>query len=337
MPLLLFLLIQSCKITETGDEYEPAEKIKREIHLIDLTDKSDTLLALGSFPQFSLDGNKIIYLKDSSDGINWRRIMVMDLNGGNKRAISGYYDYLNGVFCSPVRPQIVFSAWDFTNRTSDLFIVDEDGANLRNLTNTVDQNELQPAFSPDGNIIVFVQIGHRYRIKTLNITGGEQKILKTSDQWRLKNPRFTLNGSKIIYSEESNRVDGPRSVRLMDVADPLNDRILENILPTLLVTYSGRLVFSERYKIKGYDLVLDKITEIGSGNPLALSPDGSKIVFHKNRMNVDYLLLMNYDGGGIDTLVADRYEWNRFNFRYYPQISKDKTKIVFTKEYWYYE
>jgi Tol biopolymer transport system component len=335
--LVLVLLLYSCKITES--EYEPIEKLMQEIHFIGLYENTDTLLTLGSYPQFSYDSQKIIYVSHNSSDQIKREIMIMDIDGQNQKAIVDLYQYLEDVFCSPTRSQLVFSAQDFTNQTQDLYMVNEDGTDLINLTNSIDQYEYQPAFSPDGNFISYIQIDRLtgyYYLKLMDLNGNHQ-TLKFTDKNRLRYPRFTLNGSKIIYSEESNSASGSKDVRMIDVENNKIDELLEDIFPTLLITFQGRLVFSDGYHIKGYDLVTNEGVDIRTGIPLALSSDGIKIIFEENRMNTNYMLMMNYDGSSVDTLVVDKHKYNIYNYSYYPTFSKDKSKIVYTKEYRYYE
>lgn len=110
----------------------------------------------------------------------------------------------------------------------DIWLVNTDGTELTNLTNSPDVSEYYPAWSPDGSSLVFMsdlRNGER-DLFLMQLADGTQQRL-TNDTPRNIGPVFSPDGSRILYTEEedpsafvSNIVmidaDGGNSVRLTD-------------------------------------------------------------------------------------------------------------------------
>jgi Tol biopolymer transport system component len=336
--ILFYQIIHfSCDFGNT--EY-PVEKRIYEIHTINSDGGNDMFLSHGSSPEFSLDDTKIIYTtRDPNESINVC-IMKMRLDGSDQICIVDYYPYLSDLDGSPTKKQLLFRANDFSNQSSDIFIVNEDGSQLKNLTNTVDKTEFHPAFSADGNWIIYMQSDtyNGFTSLILSDLNGNTKILKTSKSSYLDFPRFTLNDMKVIYSEQELYGDGTKLVKIFDIANPETDEVLEHVQPTTLVTAGGKIVYNSRFEVHGYDLYQEEETYITDGFAIEVSNDGQEILYLEDDMHKSSLLKINYGGTDLITLVVDDKEYSaKENFEYSADFSKDKSTIVYEKQYSIYE
>jgi TolB protein len=110
---------------------------------------------IDSAPAWSPDGNQIAYLTGLPEGT----LMIMDADGENPRSLTTELNINREVrpVWSPDSTQIAFVVnGDFIGRdqTSEIYVVNADGTDLRQLTDTGGVN-LDPRWSPDGSQLVF--------------------------------------------------------------------------------------------------------------------------------------------------------------------------------------
>jgi CSLREA domain-containing protein len=118
----------------------------------------------------------------------------------------------NGItLYNPAPGRIVFESDRDGN--SDIWSMDPDGGNPKNLTNTASGLNTRPSVSPDGNLIAFER-GTPKQVWLMNADGSNQHPL-TADSGQGANgaPAFSPDGSKIAY--ETDR-DGPWQLYVMD-------------------------------------------------------------------------------------------------------------------------
>lgn len=173
---------------------------------------------------------------------------------------------------SPDRSQILFYT-EAENDKYDLYLIDTDGQNLRQLT-THPANDSGGSWSPDGKQIAF----HSDRsgddeLYLLNLE-TEALIQLTNNpglDWR---PSFSPDGMKLVFSSER---DGNEEVYLID----------------LISREQTRLTFAE-----GRD-----------GFP-SFSKDGLHILFHSERTGTSEVFEMDFDGGNQQQIT--RFAFNGF-------------------------
>lgn len=151
-------------------------------------------LGEGVWPEWSPDGRRILFTRDSDNG---GRIWVMDADGGNARQLTTAIDDHSATW-SPDGTKICF----WTQRDdlkSELYIMNADGSNQTRITdNTV--WDAYPDWSPDGTKIAFSSdrgssVSH---IWVMNVDGSSP-IQLTFGEYSV-GPAWSPDGSKIAYS-----------------------------------------------------------------------------------------------------------------------------------------
>jgi Tol biopolymer transport system component len=123
----------------------------------------DTTARPDSQPEFSPDGESIVFTAGHGPNGEPAGIFVMGADGSNPTNLTERYPQfgaLQGVdpSFSPDGRKIVFAMPDVEhpgNPQVDIQMMNSDGSNLVNLTNTPDDRERNPTFSPDGAKIAF--------------------------------------------------------------------------------------------------------------------------------------------------------------------------------------
>ncbi|HOP46394.1 MAG TPA: hypothetical protein PK874_01920 [Desulfobacteraceae bacterium] len=169
---------------------------------------------LAYMPSFSPDGNQIAAIL--GDGY-LTSLIIFDLNTGAWRYLKNYENFLNSApTWSPKGDSIAYSSEEriidpVTQETigwsSDIYLINpDDGGEIR-LTND-DYNDLQPAWSPDGERIVFVSDrdgGGWTDLWTMDKTGGDMhRILDCSTG--CSSPSFSPDGKRIAFIQASSNI-----------------------------------------------------------------------------------------------------------------------------------
>ncbi len=247
-----------------------------DIYIMDIegsnVERLTTTDAFEEVPSWSPDGRRIAYnLYDITGGI-----MVMNDDGGWTLRLIGNDSeraYLYPAW-SPDGSKITFvKATPFETGVEDLdiFVMDVDGGNVTQLTDTSGGDEWLPTWSPDGTKIVYDftlkdQAGDIY---VINADGSNSQRL-TSHPANDTEPDWSPDGTQIAFM--SNR-DGDYEIYVMN-ADGSNIR--------QLTSNSG----------------IDDVTP-------AWSPDGTGILFVSDRdtPNKGEIYIMNVDGSNVTRLT----------------------------------
>jgi Tol biopolymer transport system component len=190
-------------------------------------------------------------------------------------------------------------------KLGDIWVMNADGTNQTNLTNTPDINEGQPAWSPDGTKIAFTGPGE------LNEDGS--------------------GGLGDIYVMDA---DGTNRTNLTDTPDFLDYRASwapSGTQITFVREVPGQII-SEQSDIFVMDANGENAnnltqTDANEDDP-AWSPDGEKIAFSGVRNGGEEILTMDPDGQNEEILSGDGSD----AFDRAPDWSPDSTKVVFQKQ-----
>ena len=183
---------------------------------------------------------------------NWRRVahIIADAIYERLTGEKGYFD---------TRIVFVAESGDKANRVKRLAIMDQDGANVRYLTDGRDL-VLTPRFSPNRQEVTYMSFGNgEPRVYLLQLETGQREIVGNFPGMTFS-PRFSPDGQKVIMSLQQN---GNANIYAMDLRSRATTRL----------TATAAIDTSPSY-----------------------SPDGQRIVFESDRGGRQQLYVMNADG-----------------------------------------
>ena len=217
--------------------HEPSGRLKAEFRLWDI------------FAGRQLAGQQFF-----TKSRNWRRVghLIADAVYERLTGEKGYFD-TRIVYVDETGPK--------NARVKRLAIMDQDGHNLRMLTNGR-ALVLTPRFSPSSQEITYLSYEDgRPRVYLLNIETGQREIVGDFPNMSFA-PRFSPNGQQIIMSLQEG---GNSNIYLMDLRTRRTNRLTNS--PSIDTAPS-------------------------------FSPDGRRIVFESDRAGNQQLFVMNADGSG---------------------------------------
>jgi Tol biopolymer transport system component len=203
--------------------------------------------------------------------------------------------------------KIVFVKQDPVSDSYDIWVMDADGTNQINLTNTPDTNEGQPAWSSDGTKIAFTGAGDLNEdgsgglgdIYVMDADGTNKANLTNTPDFLENQPSWAPSGGQLTFVREvpGQIISEQQDIFVMDTDPATNDAI--NLTQT---------DESEKHP--------------------AWSPDGAKIAFSGVRNGGEEILTMDPDGQNEEILTGDGSD----AFDEAPDWSPDGTKVVFQKQ-----
>jgi TolB protein len=194
---------------------------------------------------------------------NWRRIghIIADQVYERLTGEKGYFD-TRVVYIDETGPK--------KRRIKRLAIMDQDGANVRMLSNGREL-VLTPRFSPSSQQIAFMSYGTgQPRVFMMNLETGQRQVVGDFPGMTFA-PRFSPDGRKIIMSLQEG---GGSSIFEMD----LNSRQTRR---------------------------LTNVPEAIDTGP-SYSPDGRQVVFESDREGTQQLYVMSWDGSGVRRISFGR-------------------------------
>ncbi|HDZ75208.1 MAG TPA: Tol-Pal system protein TolB [Aurantimonas coralicida] len=185
---------------------------------------------------------------------NWRRVahIIADAIYQRLTGEKGYFD---------TRIVFVSESGSKDKRVKRLAIMDQDGANVRFLTQGNDL-VLTPRFSPSRQEVTYMSFGDgEPRVYLLQLETGQREIVGNFPGMTFS-PRFSPDGQKVIMSLQQ---DGNANIYAMD----LRSRATTRLTSTTAIDTSP-----------------------------SYSPDGQRIVFESDRGGRQQIYVMNPDGSG---------------------------------------
>lgn len=200
-------------------------------------------------------------------------------------------------------------------------------------TNIVDQNDLMPSASPDGEHVLFTsRRTGTFRLWVMNRDGSNQHVLSSGPGTQMQGS-WSPDGKQIAYVQ---RNDEKRYLAVMqaDGSDPRN--VTDNIGPWPIPLWSpdGTHIIYHAADESGNEDIMsidprggDPVRVLGSPEKErhpSFSPDGKRIVFLSRRDGKDFdVYLADLEGGPWTRLTDnDDEDWS-------PSWSPDGSQIVF--------
>lgn len=171
----------------------------------------------------SPNGQSILFTRQIEGHLDlWR----MRADGTGEQQVTQRDDWQKGgAFYLPDSHTIVYRAWKFADegkrgKAMDIFLIDEDGGNVRRLTDDGGVN-WSPYPAPDGKHLVFVKMlpPHNFDLFLLNMETKAQQQLTQFEGFD-GFPSFSPDGKKLSFSSSRAAAPGERKLSLfvMDVS-----------------------------------------------------------------------------------------------------------------------
>ncbi len=206
------------------------------------------------FKQREEDRQKGIRRRYSWDFDPFMEIFEADLDGSNLKNLTNSPGYDAEGSYSADGKQIVFCSK--RDGHLNLFIMDADGKNVRQLTKTKDCYNGGPFFSPDGSKVIFRsdrKEKDRLQIYVINADGTGEKALTDNDKWVYWAPYWYKDGKHIIYTAADHSDEKARpnyDLYWMNIENGKTTRITyapgQDVLPVFSPDYSKIMWTSSR-------------------------------------------------------------------------------------------
>lgn len=158
-------------------------------------------------PDYSPDGSKIVY--SSGDSMAVMTLRIMNADGSDNQLLLDLEDSIVGASWSPNGKKIAFSTFKMgsENPEGDIFLINEDGSGLTNLTQTLNRGALKPNWSLDGKHIYFVASEQKEgptEIYRMNVNGtGHARLTDLSlSSIKAFDAKPTPDGNTLVFTAE---------------------------------------------------------------------------------------------------------------------------------------
>jgi TolB protein len=180
-------------------------------------------------PAWSADGRKIACESDRDNLYMGyaTQIYVMNADGSSPTRVSfdpESPEYAGYAYPSWAPDGVHIAAQRGVFGPRDIVVFKADGTGWTNLTNTPDQSEGQPAWSPDGTRIAFVSVPSGDIYPTIFVMNADGSGV-TSLGARGESPSWSSDGTKLLYTHAIPYPGSGQTIHVMD-ADGGNDRLV---------------------------------------------------------------------------------------------------------------
>ncbi|MGY2047500.1 Tol-Pal system beta propeller repeat protein TolB [Methylobacterium sp. JK268] len=246
-----------------------------------------------------LSGQQLIGQQYAGGSGNSRRMghLISDAVYSKITGLGGFFD---------TRVAFVDESGTKERRRKRLAIMDQDGANVRYLTNG-EASVVAPRYSPATQDITYMSqlTGQQPRVQVINLETGARQVIPTSAEMSTS-PRFSPDGRRIVMSDQDG---GNASIYVMDLASKAQTRVTNANAIDTSPSFSpdGReIVFEsdrggqQQIYVMGADGSNPRRISFGDGSASqpAWSPRGDYIAFTRQRKGSFAICIMKPDGSG---------------------------------------
>ncbi len=251
-----------------------------------------------------LAGQQIAGQQYFTDPNNWRRIahIISDAVYTKVTGLGGLFD-TRVVFVDESGPK--------ENRKKRLAIMDQDGANVRYLTQG-DNMVVTPRYSPASQDIAYMSqsMGQQPRVQVINLDTGSRQVVGNFPDMT-SSPRFSPDGQRIVMSLQQG---GNANIYMMNLGSRTTTRVTSTAAIDTSPSFSpdgSQIVFEsdrggqQQIYVMGADGSNARRISFGQGSysQPAWSPRGDYIAFTKRTSGGFAIGIMKPDGSGERTLT----------------------------------
>lgn len=264
---------------------------------------------------FAENADTSIVFRSSRTGTS--QIYRMNPDSTQLRQLTEEPQYASHPAWSPDGQQITFMSLRDPLWRGEIYVMNADGTNPINLTQSLDREDGSPSWSPDGKQIVFTSAPvFEWHIWVMPAEGGRHRRL-TRDLDQNQGPDWSPDGKQIVFSSDR---DGNFDIYVMaaDGDNPIN--LTNHPAIDLHPDWSpdGKQIVFTSNRNENVDIY---VMEADGANPIRLtdaaakdrgpswSPDGTQIAFASLRDGNSEIYVMNADGTNPINLTQHR-EWD---------------------------
>jgi Tol biopolymer transport system component len=323
-----FLAIpEGADIIFTASLYADNTNSPSEIYVIDIDEQTLYRVSCSNLsgpacdyarPDVAPDGTKMVVMRGCSDtngdGVisfqDKKGIWIIDMDDGTASEVEGLTNVNSPGWSA--NNEIVFAASLPGNLNTDIYTMDEDGANIENLTNTDDRLENDPCWSHDGEQIAFV----KGEFVTPEGLPDGSFIAARGDLWVMDGDG--TNQTKVVsFAGDEDCPDYADNFCLGLPADPAflpdgEDIVFERLLSTAENGGSGRWnIFSA--SLSGLDQSITNLTNDSTAYQTIPRTSQRGIVFHEVDIDKPFygLVMTDLDGTNREPIL-DNSTWEYY-------------------------
>lgn len=148
---------------------------------------------------WSPDGSRIVYT-EFDGSTNMHKMSILDLATGETTELTSGEAIAGTPAWSPDGDVIAFDIGDILATSSEIYLIDPDGGEPQHIDITADGQWRDPAWAPDGRLLVAGLADGKQQLYLIPTTGGEPEAVTDSGDIFKGAPKYSPDGSEIAYT-----------------------------------------------------------------------------------------------------------------------------------------
>lgn len=221
----------------------------------------------------------ILFMRRVGDDLFEYHIYSVSPDGENMRMVSDLILGPNsGVSSSPDGLQVLFSGTLTGSSTEQVYVMNADGSNLQNLTDTNSRDHTTPAWSPDGTRIALsindLTSDDRNDIYIMNADGSSLVNITNNPGVSEFAPSWSPDGSQLVFQSVQPNPEGNGNLF------SINKINADGTEPTTLLETEGVVLVNPKWSPTGDAIAFERFVIGGAEGPRqihTMNPDGTNV------------------------------------------------------------